>query len=250
MEALDDMIFEYMYRDGTETTRPERVATFSLCFGESSKSPFASWFVIYHCIHLCNIGARVAILDQQNVFEYLSPSDLPRLWPEMYVPWQADAVRLALLAKYGGARAKSRRDLPLAAMCQMPLAIFSLSSCPHSSCGRYGYGHGCGYGYGYGYSYRCEYGFGYGCCCCCCCRPVDRCLNHLFPALWWVVLWAAFIERVPWRHCSTLASADPPVDPPWLSYMTWAVFLLSWGNEEVETIWNSWYDLQRTRHKE
>lgn len=45
---------------------------------------------------------EIAILDQRNVFEYLSPSDLPRLWPQMYVPWQADAVRLALLAKYGG----------------------------------------------------------------------------------------------------------------------------------------------------
>ncbi|CAJ1427524.1 unnamed protein product [Effrenium voratum] len=45
---------------------------------------------------------RIAILDQENVFEYLAASDLPRLWKEMYVPWQADAVRLALLAKYGG----------------------------------------------------------------------------------------------------------------------------------------------------
>lgn len=42
------------------------------------------------------------MLDQRNVHEYLDPKELPRLWPEMYVPWQADAVRLALLAKYGG----------------------------------------------------------------------------------------------------------------------------------------------------
>eukprot|EP00438_Fugacium_kawagutii_P008412 Skav234458 [mRNA] locus=scaffold1647:158342:162291:+ [translate_table: standard] len=27
---------------------------------------------------------EIAILDQRNVFEYLSPSELPRLWPEMY----------------------------------------------------------------------------------------------------------------------------------------------------------------------
>lgn len=33
MEALDDMIFEYMYRDGTETTRPERIATFNYALG-------------------------------------------------------------------------------------------------------------------------------------------------------------------------------------------------------------------------
>ena len=46
---------------------------------------------------------RIVILDQRNVFDFLEPNDLPKLWQEMYVPWQADAVRLALLAKYGGA---------------------------------------------------------------------------------------------------------------------------------------------------
>ncbi|CAK9062367.1 unnamed protein product [Durusdinium trenchii] len=45
---------------------------------------------------------EIEILDQRNVLDFLEPSDLPRLWDEMYVPWQADAVRLALLAKYGG----------------------------------------------------------------------------------------------------------------------------------------------------
>ncbi|CAE7365674.1 HPCAL1 [Symbiodinium natans] len=45
---------------------------------------------------------KIVVLDQSNVHEYLEPKELPRLWPEMYVPWQADAVRLALLVKYGG----------------------------------------------------------------------------------------------------------------------------------------------------
>eukprot|EP00933_Yihiella_yeosuensis_P008636 TRINITY_DN114208_c0_g1_i1.p1 TRINITY_DN114208_c0_g1~~TRINITY_DN114208_c0_g1_i1.p1 ORF type:complete len:403 (-),score=57.66 TRINITY_DN114208_c0_g1_i1:8-1177(-) len=49
-----------------------------------------------------NPNWEIRILDQSNVYEYLSAQELPRLWKEMYVPWQADAVRLALLARYGG----------------------------------------------------------------------------------------------------------------------------------------------------
>lgn len=49
-----------------------------------------------------NPNWQVILLDQQSVFQFLEPNELPRLWPEMYVPWQADAVRLALLAKFGG----------------------------------------------------------------------------------------------------------------------------------------------------
>ena len=30
------------------------------------------------------------MLDHRNVHEYLDPNELPRLWPEMCVPWQAD----------------------------------------------------------------------------------------------------------------------------------------------------------------
>lgn len=45
---------------------------------------------------------QVRVLDKYSVAQYLNRADLPRLWCEMYVPWQADAVRLALLAKYGG----------------------------------------------------------------------------------------------------------------------------------------------------
>lgn len=55
--------------------------------------------------------SRIEILDQRNVLDFLEPSDLPRLWDEMYVPWQADAVRLALLAKYGGATSDSEAFL-------------------------------------------------------------------------------------------------------------------------------------------
>ena len=40
-----------------------------------------------------NSSVRIKMLDQRNVHEYLEPKELPRLWPEMYVPWQADAVR-------------------------------------------------------------------------------------------------------------------------------------------------------------
>lgn len=49
-----------------------------------------------------NPGWQIHLLDRDSVFQFLTPRDLPRLWPGMYVPWQADAVRLALLAKYGG----------------------------------------------------------------------------------------------------------------------------------------------------
>eukprot|EP00929_Paragymnodinium_shiwhaense_P077459 TRINITY_DN39893_c0_g1_i2.p1 TRINITY_DN39893_c0_g1~~TRINITY_DN39893_c0_g1_i2.p1 ORF type:complete len:396 (+),score=49.61 TRINITY_DN39893_c0_g1_i2:233-1420(+) len=45
---------------------------------------------------------EIHILDQHNVAEFLSYDELPKLWRSMYVPWQADAVRLALLEKYGG----------------------------------------------------------------------------------------------------------------------------------------------------
>jgi len=49
-----------------------------------------------------NPGWEIRLLDRTSVFQFLTPKDLPRLWSEMYVPWQADAVRLALLARYGG----------------------------------------------------------------------------------------------------------------------------------------------------
>ena len=44
-------------------------------------------------IAMGNSSVRIKMLDQRNVHEYLEPKELPRLWPEMYVPWQADAVR-------------------------------------------------------------------------------------------------------------------------------------------------------------
>lgn len=44
----------------------------------------------------------IRLLDKWSVSGFLSPWELPRLWEEMYVPWQADAVRLGLLARYGG----------------------------------------------------------------------------------------------------------------------------------------------------
>lgn len=49
-----------------------------------------------------NPSWHVYVLDRESVFDFLAPRELPKLWKEMYVPWQADAVRLALLAKYGG----------------------------------------------------------------------------------------------------------------------------------------------------
>lgn len=51
---------------------------------------------------ILNPGWEVIILDATSVWDYVGVSDLPRQWEDMYVPFQADAVRLALLAKYGG----------------------------------------------------------------------------------------------------------------------------------------------------
>ncbi|CAE8637764.1 unnamed protein product [Polarella glacialis] len=45
---------------------------------------------------------EIRVLDSRSVWDVIQPSELPRQWRDMYVPFQADAVRLALLAKYGG----------------------------------------------------------------------------------------------------------------------------------------------------
>lgn len=49
-----------------------------------------------------NRGWDVIILDAVTVFDYLEVCDMPAQWQVMYVAFQSDAVRLALLAKYGG----------------------------------------------------------------------------------------------------------------------------------------------------
>eukprot|EP00440_Ansanella_granifera_P070808 gb/GFBE01076847.1/.p1 GENE.gb/GFBE01076847.1/~~gb/GFBE01076847.1/.p1 ORF type:complete len:330 (+),score=47.02 gb/GFBE01076847.1/:1-990(+) len=45
---------------------------------------------------------EIKVLDLQSVWEYLDPHELPRQWKDMYVAFQSDAVRLALLKRYGG----------------------------------------------------------------------------------------------------------------------------------------------------
>jgi len=49
-----------------------------------------------------NPGWHFLLLDASSVWDYLEVGDLPRQWKDMYVAFQADAVRLGLLAKYGG----------------------------------------------------------------------------------------------------------------------------------------------------
>ncbi|CAE7333560.1 HPCAL1 [Symbiodinium sp. CCMP2592] len=44
----------------------------------------------------------IKVLDLKSVWVYLHPHDLPREWQDMYVTFQSDAVRLALLGRYGG----------------------------------------------------------------------------------------------------------------------------------------------------
>merc|ERR1740123_535506 len=49
-----------------------------------------------------NPGWEIILLDANSVWSYVEVSDLPQQWGDMYVPFQADGVRLALLARYGG----------------------------------------------------------------------------------------------------------------------------------------------------
>merc|ERR1719161_3326083 len=49
-----------------------------------------------------NPGWEILMLSARSIWDFLGVDGLPRQWEEMYIAWQADAVRLALLAKYGG----------------------------------------------------------------------------------------------------------------------------------------------------
>ncbi|CAJ1412503.1 unnamed protein product [Effrenium voratum] len=49
-----------------------------------------------------NPGWVIQVLDARSVWDFLQPSDLPKQWEDMYVAFQSDAVRLALLQRYGG----------------------------------------------------------------------------------------------------------------------------------------------------
>jgi len=45
---------------------------------------------------------EIVFLDPILVWDYIAHDDVPYQWEDMYVPFQADAVRLALLARFGG----------------------------------------------------------------------------------------------------------------------------------------------------
>ena len=49
-----------------------------------------------------NPAWQVILLSAQSCFQYLSETDLPTTWRHIRLDAQADAVRLALLSKYGG----------------------------------------------------------------------------------------------------------------------------------------------------
>ena len=46
--------------------------------------------------------SEIFLLDDQNVYEFLSPQDLPRYFKDLPLQQKSDAVRLALLARHGG----------------------------------------------------------------------------------------------------------------------------------------------------
>jgi len=46
--------------------------------------------------------SEIRLLDDQNLSEFLTPQDLPRYFEGLPVQQKSDAVRLALLARYGG----------------------------------------------------------------------------------------------------------------------------------------------------
>lgn len=49
-----------------------------------------------------NPGWEIVMVERDSVWDYLDAKSLPGQWSEMHIPFQADAVRLALLARYGG----------------------------------------------------------------------------------------------------------------------------------------------------
>jgi len=57
------------------------------------------------CVHswrLWNPGWRLLLLDRETVATYVGPAELPDFFDELEPGMQADALRLALLARYGG----------------------------------------------------------------------------------------------------------------------------------------------------
>eukprot|EP00929_Paragymnodinium_shiwhaense_P072728 TRINITY_DN36919_c0_g1_i2.p1 TRINITY_DN36919_c0_g1~~TRINITY_DN36919_c0_g1_i2.p1 ORF type:complete len:1015 (-),score=118.43 TRINITY_DN36919_c0_g1_i2:101-3145(-) len=57
------------------------------------------------CVHTWqaqNPDWRVVVLDEKSAREFVSPSELPRGYDDLEPAQQADALRLALLARYGG----------------------------------------------------------------------------------------------------------------------------------------------------
>lgn len=48
------------------------------------------------------VGADIAVLDEDSLFNYLEPQDLPVRFDELRVQHQSDFIRLALLARHGG----------------------------------------------------------------------------------------------------------------------------------------------------
>lgn len=49
-----------------------------------------------------NPAWEVIILNPISMWDFVDVNDLPRRWSDMYVAFQADALRLALLCRYGG----------------------------------------------------------------------------------------------------------------------------------------------------